>query len=337
MPDADSIVATADKLAESLLFPAALDTDTADLLPKRNLDALAEAGLYSVAAPSEHGGLGGDLPALCAVIETLAAGCLTTCFVWLQHNTPVRTVAASANEALKQEWLPELCAGRIRSGIAFGGMRAGPSQVIARQVEGGWLLDGAVPLVSGWGRIDVLLVNGRTEDDTRVVSALVRAEADAGLSVQPLRLLACNASGTVRARLRSVFVPAERVVGVDPYRVPPPYDGGGRTTGSPALGVARRCCALIGPSPLDAELAARRHDLDEATEETMAEARASACELALRAAGALIVAQGSSSLLLSSHAQRLYREAAFLQVFASRPAIRDSLLRLITAARPSGT
>jgi alkylation response protein AidB-like acyl-CoA dehydrogenase len=322
----DSIVSVAEDLAETLLFPAALDTDAAKLVPLRNLDALAEAGLYGAVGPREYGGVGWDVTAFCSVVEALAGGCLSTTFVWIQHNTPVRTVAASPNEALKQEWLPELCAGRRRAGIAFGGLRAGPSTVVARPVESGWLLDGEVPLVSGWGRIDVLLVNGRTEDDSQVVSAFVPAVAGEALSVQPLRLVAANASGTVRARLRGVFVPTERVVNVEPYRPPPAHDGGGRPNGSLSLGVAGRCCALIGPSALDAELAARRRQLDEASDQTMAEARAAAAELALRAAGALVVAQGSSSLLPSSHAQRLLREAAFLQVFGSRAAIREALL-----------
>jgi len=332
MNEADSIVRVAEELAESLLFPAALDTDAAALVPLRNLDALAEAGLYGVLGPLEFGGLAAGLPAFCSVVEALAGGCLTTTFVWIQHNTPVRTLAASRNEALKQEWLPQLCAGRKRAGIAFGGLRTGPSQIAARPVEGGWLLDGEVPLVSGWGRIDVLLVNGRTEDDASVVSALVPAVLSDAFSVQPLHLLAANASGTVRARLRGVFVPAERVVNVEPYRPPSPYDGGGRPNGSLSLGVARRCCSLIGPGALDDELAARRQQLDEASDETMAEARAAACELALRAAGALVVAQGSSSLFPASHAQRLLREAVFLQVFGSRPAIREALLRSLGAA-----
>jgi hypothetical protein len=99
-----------------------------------------------------------------------------------------------------------------------------------------------------------------------------------------------------------------------------------------SLGVAHRCCSLIGPGPLDADLEARRRELDQASEETMAEARAAAAELALRAAGALVIAQGSTSLLPAQHVQRLLREAAFLQVFGSRPAIRGALLRRFGAA-----
>jgi hypothetical protein len=63
----------------------------------------------------------------------------------------------------------------------------------------------------------------------------------------------------------------------------------------------------------------------------MAEARAAACELAVRAASALVVHRGSKSISAGDHAERLYREAAFLLVFGSRPATRASLLRSLGA------
>jgi hypothetical protein len=59
----------------------------------------------------------------------------------------------------------------------------------------------------------------------------------------------------------------------------------------------------------------------------MAEARAGAVELAQRATAHLIVTQGSRSVLMDNHAQRLAREALFLLVFGTRPAIRAGLLR----------
>jgi len=334
VPDSESIIRRAEEISERVLFPAALETDVADTVPRANLDALAKAGLYGVAGPKEYGGLGGDIPTFCSVAETLAAGCLSTTFVWIQHHTPVRTLTSSSNEAMRREWLPRLCSGETRAGIALGGLRAGPTQIEARRVEGGWLLNGSVPYITGWGLIDELFVAARTPDDEpEVVTTLVPAEASVALSVERLQLLATNASCTVTARIHGLFVPDGRVISVEPYRPPPTYDGGGRPNGSLALGVARRCCALIGPSALDSELDARRRQLDQADEQTMAEARAAAAELALRAAGTLVVTQGSSSLLPAQHAQRLLREAAFLQVFGSRPAIRDALLEKLTSPR----
>ena len=334
MPDSESIARRAEDIAESVLFPAALETDASDSVPKRNLDALAEAGLYGVVGPPEYGGLGGNPADLCSVIEALASGCLSTTFVWVQHQTPVRAITASGNEAMQQEWLPRLCSGETRGGIALGGLRAGPSQIVASRTDGGWLLDGDIPYITGWSHIDMLFVAARTtQPEPQVVTSLIPAEETSAFEVERLTLLATNASYTVRATMRSLFVPDERVIAVDTYHSPPPYDGGGRPNGSLSLGVARRCCALIGPGPLDAELEARRKQLDEASDQTMAEARAAAAELAIRAAGALIVTQGSTSLFPMQHAQRLLREAAFLQVFGSRPATREALLRLMTSPR----
>jgi alkylation response protein AidB-like acyl-CoA dehydrogenase len=330
--DADSITRAAQDLADRLLFPTALETDASDLVPRSHLDVLANAGLFGLVGPSEYGGLGADVATFCSVVEALAGGCLSTTFVWIQHHTPVRTIAASGNAAMQQEWLPRLCSGETRAGIALGGLRAGPTQIEARRVDDGWLLDGDVPYITGWGHIDVLFVAARTATTTpEVVTALVSAEASPALAVEPLRLLATNASGTVRATIRSLFVPDERVIGVQPYHSPPPFDGGGRPNGSLSLGVAKRCCAVIGPGPLDAEVDQRRQQLDSAGDETMAEARAAASELALRAAAALVVARGSASLFPQQQAQRLLREATFLQVFGSRPAIRDALLRRLGA------
>jgi hypothetical protein len=109
-----------------------------------------------------------------------------------------------------------------------------------------------------------------------------------------------------------------------------------RINGSLALGVTLRCCRLLGPSPLDAELDACRSRLDEAVSvgaEAMAVARAAACELAVRAAAALAVHEGSSAVLPDQHAQRLSREALFLLVFGSRPPIKAELLRRLSAPR----
>jgi hypothetical protein len=47
----------------------------------------------------------------------------------------------------------------------------------------------------------------------------------------------------------------------------------------------------------------------------------------MRAASAVVVNAGSRAVLSDQHPQRLLREAAFLLVFGSRPAIKADLLR----------
>jgi alkylation response protein AidB-like acyl-CoA dehydrogenase len=253
--------------------------------------------------------------------------------VYIQHHGAPQALAASTNTALASEWLPELCAGRHRTGVALAGARPGPSLLHARPAPGGWWLEGSAPWVTGWGLVDAVLTLARTADQ-QLLSLLVDATESDTLRAVPVQLMACNASRTVELRLSSHFVPAGRVVSIEPYAAPPAHDGGGRSNGSLALGVARRACLLLGPTQLDAELALRRERLDTADARGLAGARAAAVELALRASAALITHSGSRSIAGASHAQRLAREALFLLVFGSRPAIASALLEQLGAGAP---
>jgi alkylation response protein AidB-like acyl-CoA dehydrogenase len=115
------IVERARLIAEQVLFPSAIETDAADLLPRANLDALARAGFYGMAGPSEAGGLDLDLATAYRVVEALATGCLTTTFVWLQSQNPVRAVTTSRTPGLY-----DTC-GWVHSAVATSGP-ASPSQ-----------------------------------------------------------------------------------------------------------------------------------------------------------------------------------------------------------------
>jgi alkylation response protein AidB-like acyl-CoA dehydrogenase len=334
MVGSTDVVAVARRIGEEVLFPAALATDAADAVPRDHLDRLAEAGLYGLAGPAEAGGLDADLATLCAVAETLAGACLTTTFVWLQHHGLVRAVAGAASPALRAAWLAPLCAGERRAGLALGGMLPGPPRLRARPVAGGWVLDGASPWVTGWTLVDALLLVARGPDGT-VVSLLVDAAAAPGLTVARQRLVAADASVTVQLGFDGFEVPGDRLLGTRPYD---PAEAMApeqlRVNGSLALGVAGRCCRMLGPGPLDAELDGCRRQLDAAGPDGMPSARGAASDLALRAAATLAVHAGSRSITRDHHAQRLAREALFLLVFGTRPGIRASLLERLAGWCP---
>ncbi|MEO8423682.1 MAG: acyl-CoA dehydrogenase family protein [Actinomycetota bacterium] len=322
-----SIVERARAIAEDVLFPAALGTDVSDLLPATHLDLLAQQGFYGIAGPADAGGMELDLSTTSQVVESLALGCLTTAFVWLQHRNPVLAVAASDTPGLRDAWLSALCRGDRRAGIALAGNRPGPAILRAsRAARGDVVLDGEAPWVSGWGRIDVIMVTARDGDE--VVTVLVEAAESSSLHAERLRLVGANASGTVTLRFQGHVVPSERVLGEEPHADVLARDAAGlRLNGSLALGVADRCCRLMGQSAFDEQLVAVRGSLDDATPDDLPTARAAASELAMRAAAALTVAHGSGSILVDRHPQRLAREALFLLVFGSRPPIRAELSR----------
>ena len=341
MPTARDVLAATRKLADDVLFPDVMRVDRLDVLPVAYLDALAAVGLYGAPAPTDAGGLGLDLPELGRVVEELAGGCLAAAFVLIQHFRLVMTLAADgAPPALRERWLASACQGRTRGGIALTGLIPGPPQLRAQPAEGGWQLAGTAPWVTGWGLIDLVQVVARGPDDT-VVTLIMNAAAQPGLSVIRQRLSAVDASVTVRLDFDGVLIPQERFVDQVPFDPAVNAQPAGlRINGSLALGVARRCCRMLGSGPLDDEVTACREGLDTALGDDpapMADARAAAAELALRASAALAVQDGANAVTVDQHAQRLAREAVFLLVFGSRPGIKSALLQRFGAvARPFG-
>src|SRR5438876_627376 len=114
------VVERARQIADEVLFPAALATDAADVVPTELLDVLADAGLYGSA-------LEVDFLTICAVQEALASGCLTTAFLWAQHLGLMHTVGVSDDAELRSRWLDRLARGEVRAGLALGGALPQPT------------------------------------------------------------------------------------------------------------------------------------------------------------------------------------------------------------------
>ena len=322
-------------IADNVLFPAALDVDAAARVPAEHLDLLAAEGFYGAAADPDV-----EFADLAATVEALASGDLATTLVWIQHLTPVMALLGGGSP-LADAWLPALVAGQRRGGIALAGIRPPKNFLRVRHSGSDFVLDGTVPWVTGWGMIDVLYVAARDADD--VVHFLLMDAPDvpaSGDTVAPTlrtetqRLVALQASNTVNVTFDGHLVPGDRLVSTTPFNEWKSGDSGGSAlNGFLALGVVRRCAALLRGGPgendgiaLAASADACRSGLLAADAARTPMARAAASELAWRAAATLTTWQGARSVLRTNQAQRLVREATFTMVFGSRPAIRDVLL-----------
>lgn len=312
-------------LADEILFPTANEIDGMPVLPRARLDLLAERGWYGLSAPSS----GLQLEDAWPILEAFAGGCLTTTFVWTQH-LGTAPACAFGPEHLRP-WVEQLATGERRSTVAYAGVL--PDPTLRAQPDGDdWVLNGWAPWVSGWELSDLIHVSARTPDDD-VVWLLVDTSCE-GLQATPLRLLAVNASATVELQFANVRVNATRQTSRFPWAEWPGRDAMGlRTNGSLALGVAARCLRLRGPSALDERLEACRTALDDGTRETMPAARAKAAAFAVQAASVLLAHEGSRSIVIGNHAQRLFREAGLLLVFASRPSIKRELAAQLSTSR----
>ena len=321
MAEAVGLVEEAQRIADDVLFPRALETDADDTVPVDLLDVLAAAGLYGLVVPRPLGGLGADARTVGLVLEALAGGCLTTTFVWLQHNLTALSVSASEHP-VQGMGIGDLAAGRRRAGVAFAHLRRpGPPAVTAVKDDGGWVLTGAAPWVTGWGRIDAVMVGARCADD--IVWLMVDAVACETLTPSRLRLAAIDASATVEVRLAGHVVDDEAVVAIEPFAVWLARDASSlRTNGSLALGVASRCAWMLDSAAVHDRVSACRRALDDASPSDLPGARAEASALAVDVSAALVAAGGGRSIVRNNNAQRLAREALFLLVQGQTQEIR---------------
>lgn len=321
------LVAAARELADDLFFPNALQTDAAGVVPRAQLDALVEAGFSGVSSDDRPGAAPVSMATMAQVLETLAGGCLTTAFVWAQHLGAARAASTSSGP-VRARWSARLAGGDARGGVAFAHiLRPGDPLTAATRGDGCWRFNGSAPWVTGWGYIDVMHAAARHGDD--IVWALIEAVDSDSLRSIELDLAAVNSSQTVVVVYEDHVVTDDEVTRVEPFaKWKAGYAHGLRMNGSLPLGVASRCCALLGDagSAYALQLVEARHQLDEADIEAMPAARANAAMLAVRSAAALVANSGGGAITMSHHAQRLAREAHFLLVQGQTPEIRRHLL-----------
>ncbi len=293
--------------------------------------------------PTELGGLGRDQAR--EVVELVSGACASTWFVMTQHQMPVAMLTASSNAVLRDRLLVPLCRGEVLSGIAIAHLRRpGPPAVTANRTEGGWVFDGHVGWMTSWGICDVFLLCGLTADRSEAVFTLVPAREAAGLvASDPMELLAMQATSTVTLTLSGYVVPDADVVDVQRYEswAEADRDRTADVTGA-VFGVQREAVRrLADHQPVLAQKLTRESDRlrDRASalvgapgriDERLA-LRAAALDLCLRSATALLIATGGSAMNLDHPAQRLLREAAFLQVQAQTTAVRAAMVELLLA------
>ncbi len=338
------LVDAARTIADTVLFPAALDVDRLGTIPASHWQVLAEAGLYGIAAPAEFGGPGLGFGDLVEILEIVAGGCLATAFTWVQHHGALASLSASTNTALRDELVPGLIAGRIRAGVAFAGAVPIPPRMHAERVDEGWRLTGHAPFVSGWGIIDVLQMSAVDAGTGDIIAGIVPAQTAQGITaVTPQQLFVADATRTVSLDVNGLVIADDRVVS----RVTRPdfmanQNFGSRLNGTLPIGVTLRCAALLEAAGRPEEAAAITADADAirgrldaglGDSATLLDARAEGAALAMRAASTVVANTGGAALLRSSPAQLLARNAIFTLVAASRPELKKSLVERFSRRR----
>lgn len=336
------LVADAYRIADDVLFSGAAEVDRTGAIPATHWSAIAEAGLFGIAAPADAGGPDLDFAQVIEISEVMASGCLATAFTWQQHHGVVISLATTANNRLREGLFAATASGALRAGVAYAGVVPTPPRMRATRLDGGWRFDGHAPFVSGWGIVDLLQISARDADTDDVLAAILPIEQPPdAITVTPLHLGVADATRTVSLAVTGLVVPDDRIVSrvtLDDFFAT--QNTGVRINGTLPLGLVRRCAALldVGGHPRAARALRDRGStirtaLDAGLTDaaTLIAARADGAQLAVDAAATLIAADGGKALLRGAHPERLAREAAFTLVAASRPQLKELLVDRFSA------
>jgi len=110
------------RVIADVVAPGATDVDQSGEFPRKQVDALAQAGLLALTVPAEFGGGGGGLRDAASVVRELGAVCGSTAMIVTMHYAATAAlVAAAAGNAdgSAGEALAEIAAGRHLSTLAF--------------------------------------------------------------------------------------------------------------------------------------------------------------------------------------------------------------------------
>lgn len=346
---AEDAVTHAQRIADEILFPRAEVTDGADRVPEDNLVALADAGLFGIAGPRSHGGLGLSFPEVRRVLAAVASGCGATFFTWAQHHTLVLQLATSDNEELREACLADLCAGRTMSGVVFAHLRREDAPLTATRVDGGWSFTGFAPWATSWGIADVFIVVAESSDG-EAVWGVVDGTEQPGLRPRPLELPVLMATRTAALDFIDLFVPDERVVTIESASEWRAADRVRSAIGGSHIhGLADRAIRLLHESartsddPAGTAAARLRGELDalwkrddevlaalfggDVSVEEASDYRAACLDLGRRTTSALLASVGGRGMALDHPAQRLAREADFYVIQAQTIDGRNAVLR----------
>jgi butyryl-CoA dehydrogenase len=213
------------EFAEGEIAPYAAQWDRDHHFPTDVVQHMGKLGLMGLTAPEEYGGAGedGDFTSLCVAIEEIgrvdqSLGITLEAAVGLGIN-PILTFG---DEAQKDQWLPDLVAGRTLAGFGLtepgAGSDAGATRTRADLVDGEWVINGSKQFITNSGSeiTSCVTVTARTgeRDGAVEISTIIVPSGTPGFTVEPAYdKLGWHASDTHPLTFEDVHVPESHLLG----------------------------------------------------------------------------------------------------------------------------
>jgi acyl-CoA dehydrogenase len=201
------------------LRPHAEEWEAARWFPNEVFGWMAQAGYLGLKFPREYGGA--DDPVAAAVLVEELARCGSgglAAGLGAHAGIALPPILTFGTEEQKQRYLVPGLRGELIAALAITEPGAGSDvaglRTRAREVDGGWVVNGSKLFITGGVRADVLVCAVATtpEGGHHGISFLLIDRGE-GVSASPLRKLGWHASDTAEIGLDEVFVPRENLLG----------------------------------------------------------------------------------------------------------------------------
>jgi short-chain 2-methylacyl-CoA dehydrogenase len=217
--DQKNIQRLARDFAQQEVKPVAEELDRTKSFPYEIVGKLAELGLMGMPFPEEYGGGGADNMSYALAIEELGRIDSSVAITVAAHTSlGTWPIYAFGTEEQKQQWLPDLCAGK--SLWSFGltepeaGSDAGNVRTTAKLEDGEWVVNGAKQFITNAGT-DIsggVTITARTGDEE--ISNIIVPKGTPGYEVgEAYRKMGWNASDTRPLSFDDARVPEENLLG----------------------------------------------------------------------------------------------------------------------------
>jgi alkylation response protein AidB-like acyl-CoA dehydrogenase len=210
------------KFVDAQIRPVAHDWEASGRYPTEIVNGFRELGLFGLTVPEQYGGLGADTVTLALVFEELAQGWMGVAGVLGSHTLSCRMIALHGTDAQRDQLLPDLAAGRRRTGIALTEPGAGSDlrSITTRAVRDGdgYVLNGTKTWITNARHADPLPVLAKLAEpgaDGPAPLCVFLVPADTtGFSVsRDLSKLGYKGTETCEVLLEDVRVPREALLG----------------------------------------------------------------------------------------------------------------------------
>ena len=219
---------TVSDFADTVVAPAAYGYDTERRLPMEIIAQMGEMGLFGLPFPKKYGGQGGDYVQLCLAVEALgrvdqSIGVTLEAGVGLG----IMPIYRNGSPAQREEWLPDLLAGRTLAGFglteAKAGSDAGATATTAALDGDDWVINGSKQFITNSGTPITSLVTitavtgertGRMGERRPELSSIIVPSGTPGFTVEPAYdKVGWHTSDTHPLTLTDVRVPAANLLG----------------------------------------------------------------------------------------------------------------------------